>query len=122
MRSGHMICDWPDLYDYGYDSEGVGNYDLMAGGSYNGSQKNPAVPNPYLLAKKGWGSYTDITNTANDTILTATACTFENRTAISSFKYDNVNNSGPIFYCRKLSKGGTTSQLPRRGFANLACG
>lgn len=27
-----MICDYPDLYDYGSGSNGVGNFCLMGGG------------------------------------------------------------------------------------------
>jgi len=31
-ENGHMICDFPDLYDYGSQSNGVGHYCLMCGG------------------------------------------------------------------------------------------
>jgi len=54
-ENGHMVCDFPDLYDYGYDgfqSAGVGNYCLMAfGGS---DDKNPVQPCAYLKSKAGW--------------------------------------------------------------------
>ena len=29
-ENGHMICDFPDLYDYGYESKGTGRYCLMS--------------------------------------------------------------------------------------------
>lgn len=52
-ENGHMICDFPDLYDYGADSKGVGIYCLMcAGGSIN--SKNPSQIGAYLKFKAGW--------------------------------------------------------------------
>jgi len=54
-ENGHMVCDFPDLYDYGYEgiqSAGVGNYCLMA---YGGSDdRNPVHPCAYLKYKAGW--------------------------------------------------------------------
>lgn len=51
-ENGHMICDFPDLYDYGNESNGVGNYCLMC---YGGSdEKNPVYVNAYLKYKAGW--------------------------------------------------------------------
>jgi M6 family metalloprotease-like protein len=53
-ENGHMLCDFPDLYDYGYESNGVGNYCLMAYGGY--MAKNPVQVNAYLKYKAGWAS------------------------------------------------------------------
>ena len=39
-ENGHMLCDYPDLYDYGYESSGVGAYCLMCAGG-NVDEKNP---------------------------------------------------------------------------------
>lgn len=54
-ENGHMICDFPDLYDY--DSvlvgNGVGNYCLMCFGSSN---TNPVQVNAYLKNAAGWTS------------------------------------------------------------------
>jgi M6 family metalloprotease-like protein len=52
-ENGHMICDYPDLYDYGYESNGVGNYCLMCAG---GSDVNPVHVNAYLKQASGWAS------------------------------------------------------------------
>jgi len=31
-ENGHLVCDFPDLYDYGPESRGVGNFCLMCRG------------------------------------------------------------------------------------------
>lgn len=55
-ENGHMICDFPDLYDYQTDkvySHGVGSFCLMcAGGDAN--EKNPAQIGAYLKYRAGW--------------------------------------------------------------------
>lgn len=54
-ENGHMVCDFPDLYDY--DSVnvglGVGNYSLMC---YGGNDKNPTQVEAYLKHAAGWAS------------------------------------------------------------------
>jgi len=60
-ENGHMVCDFPDLYDYGYESKGVGAYCLMcAGGSVD--SKNPVQVGAYLKYKAGWSD--QVTNLA----------------------------------------------------------
>jgi M6 family metalloprotease-like protein len=52
-ENGHMLCDFPDLYDYGGESAGVGAYCLMCAGG-NVSEKNPVHIGAYLKAQAGW--------------------------------------------------------------------
>jgi M6 family metalloprotease-like protein len=52
-ENGHMICDYPDLYDYQSDSAGIGNYCLMC---YGGNNKNPVQINAYLKNQSGWAT------------------------------------------------------------------
>jgi M6 family metalloprotease-like protein len=51
-ENGHMICDFPDLYDYGYQSNGAGNYCLMAFGGTD--DRNPVQVDAYLKNEAGW--------------------------------------------------------------------
>lgn len=51
---GHLAFGWPDLYDADYTSSGIGNWCLMAGGSYNGDQVNPAAPCAWCKVDQGW--------------------------------------------------------------------
>jgi M6 family metalloprotease-like protein len=54
-ENGHMLCEYPDLYDYGSESSGVGAYCLMcAGGNIN--EKNPTHISAYLKRLSGWAS------------------------------------------------------------------
>lgn len=52
-ENGHMICDYPDLYDYGSEGNGIGHYCLMCGG---GSDVNPVHVGAYLKNASGWAS------------------------------------------------------------------
>jgi hypothetical protein len=59
-ENGHMICFFPDLYDYDGDSMGVGNYDIMCIDNDN----NPLEPSAWCKYKAGWESITDLTTKA----------------------------------------------------------
>lgn len=54
-ENGHMICDFPDLYDYGNQSAGVGAFCLMCTGA-NIDEKNPTDINAYLKYRAGWAT------------------------------------------------------------------
>jgi M6 family metalloprotease-like protein len=54
-ENGHMVCDFPDLYDYGDESAGVGAFCLMCGGA-NADEKNPTHVGAYLKYRAGWAS------------------------------------------------------------------
>ena len=48
-----MVCDFPDLYDYGTESNGVGDFCLMC---FGGPDKNPTEVSAYLKNEAGWTS------------------------------------------------------------------
>lgn len=50
---GHFL-GLPDLYDTSYRSFGIGDWCLMAGGSWNGDGKQPARMSAWCLATLGW--------------------------------------------------------------------
>ena len=53
---GHLLFGWPDLYDTDGSSEGLGNWCLMGGGSWNGNGDIPAHPSAWCKANQGWVS------------------------------------------------------------------
>src|SRR3954469_24940052 len=64
---GHLLFGFPDLYDIDYSSEGIGNWCLMAGGSWNGGGDTPAHPSAWCKAQQGW---VDVDNVTADATLT----------------------------------------------------
>jgi len=55
-ENGHMICDFPDLYDYGSKWAGVGMFCLMCAGGVGQNKKNPAQVGAYLRHSAGWAA------------------------------------------------------------------
>ncbi len=51
---GHLLFGFPDLYDTDNSSEGIGNWCLMAGGSWNGNGDIPAHPSAWCKAQQEW--------------------------------------------------------------------
>jgi len=65
---GHLLFGFPDLYDTDYTSEGIGNWCLMAGGSWNGPAAGaqagdiPAHPSAWCKVNQGWATVTNVTS------------------------------------------------------------
>ena len=75
-ENGHMVCDFPDLYDYDSDSQGVGVYCLMCGGgAFEGADRNPTHVCAYLKRAAGWAA--SVTPLADG--MTATAVAGQNQ-------------------------------------------
>lgn len=51
---GHLLFGFPDLYDTDYSSEGIGNWCLMAGGSWGGNGETPVHPSAWCKANQSW--------------------------------------------------------------------
>jgi len=71
-ENGHMLCDYPDLYDYGSESSGVGAYCLMCAGA-NINPKNPVPISAYLKRLSGWAN--TVTPLVHDSQVTLNAGT-----------------------------------------------
>jgi immune inhibitor A len=65
---GHLLFGFPDLYDTDYSSAGLGNWCLMAGGSWNGGGDTPAHPSAWCKANQGWVNVATVTTNSNVTI------------------------------------------------------
>jgi len=69
-ESGHLLCRFPDMYDYGNrdgdfaKSLGIGPYCLMGSGNHNGHGKTPSPVCGYLRDLVGWADHEVILNGA----------------------------------------------------------
>jgi immune inhibitor A len=59
---GHLLFGFPDLYDTDRTSAGIGNWCLMAGGSWNGNGDTPAHPSAWCKANQGWVTVNNVTS------------------------------------------------------------
>jgi immune inhibitor A len=65
---GHLLFGFPDLYDTDYSSEGIGNWCLMSGGTWNGGGDIPSHPSAWCKINQGWAATTVVTATGAVTI------------------------------------------------------
>ncbi|MFZ6876439.1 M6 family metalloprotease domain-containing protein [Undibacterium sp. Di27W] len=105
-ENGHMICDFPDLYDYGNQSAGIGKFCLMCAGP-NADEKNPPQINAYLKYKAGWAQ----TLTALTAGLNASAYAEKNQFFI------HKKNATEYFIIENRQRSGRDAALPAAGLA-----
>ncbi len=104
-ENGHMVCDFPDLYDYGDDSGGVGAYCLMCSGA-NLDKKNPTHVNAYLKYRAGWAdSVTKLTHG------------MKARLNPENQFYIHRKNASEYFIIENRQQAGRDAKLPSHGLA-----
>ena len=105
-ENGHMLCDYPDLYDTGYESSGVGAYCLMCSGG-NINEKNPTHISAYLKRLSGWANSVTVIQHNHQLALPAGGNDF------AMF----AKNSDEYFIVENRSKRGRDVSLPDEGLA-----
>jgi M6 family metalloprotease-like protein len=105
-ENGHMLCDFPDLYDYGYESSGIGAYCLMCGGA-GPDEKNPTNICGYLKYAAGWDSSTTELKSMKNIKIIAGKNQF--------FTYHKSNTE--YFLIENRQKTGRDKMLPDSGIA-----
>jgi M6 family metalloprotease-like protein len=115
-ENGHMLCDFPDLYDYGvngvYDSKGgAGVFSLMGTG---GSGTNPKQVDAYLKLAAGWATANDITSFSN---LTGALVAAPNSGYNTFYRYRKPGVTTEYFLLENRQKTGRDSGLPAAGIA-----
>jgi M6 family metalloprotease-like protein len=105
-ENGHMICDFPDLYDYGGESSGVGVFCLMCDGP-NADEKNPPHVGAYLKYKAGWAQV--LTKITAGLVGTAVAA--------SNRFYIHRRNATEYYLIENRFRAGRDQALPASGLA-----
>ncbi|HEY5710656.1 MAG TPA: M6 family metalloprotease domain-containing protein [Allosphingosinicella sp.] len=113
-ENGHLICDFPDLYDYADDkvnSQGVGVFCLMCAGGSDAGAKNPAQVGAYLKHAAGWTSSLDPLDPGSSVTLVAGANEFAIRR----------KNQDEYFIVENRAATGRDAMLPGSGLAVWHC-
>jgi immune inhibitor A len=106
---GHLVFGWPDLYDTDESSEGLGNWCLMAGGSWNGAGDIPAHPSAWCKAGQGWVTVENRTRTGTLTIRDV-------KTARKVYRvWKNGAAGAEYFLMEHRRKAGYDRELPGEG-------
>ena len=105
-ENGHMLCDYPDLYDYGNQSGGVGYFCLMCAGNH-ADPKNPVGISAYLKRLSGWAGMVQALEHGKTVTLEAGG----NHMAMLA------KNEGEYFLVENRQKSGRDAALPDAGLA-----
>ncbi len=106
-ENGHMLLGWPDLYDYGYESRGVGRFCIMC---YSASSTNPQEPCAYMKFIAGW---------ANTTVLTTpqTGLPVPASSGNTVYKFNHPTKSNEYYLLENRQKTGRDASIPDAGLA-----
>ncbi len=105
-ENGHMICYWPDLYDYDYDSTGVGRYCLM---SNSGPSTNPVEPCGYLKYDANWTITTILSTLQSNLPVPSDSNTI--------YKYEHPSKWNEYYVIENRQKMDRDAALPDAGLA-----
>ena len=111
-ENGHMLCDYPDIYDYDYDSTGgAGMFCLMNSGGHGA---NPVQICAYLKRASGWATTVDLTSSSSLTAsLTSSAGANFNR----FYRYVNPGVPTEYYLVENRQKSGRDANIPASGIA-----
>ncbi len=114
---GHAL-GLPDLYDYGYDSWGVGSWCLMSRGNRLGSTdgETPCHISPVLKFLLQWGSYHLVMSDQNGVAIPPYASDGDYYILASNGDYSGLQTyTGELFIAENRQKTGFDSGLPGHG-------
>ena len=124
---GHDL-GWPDLYDVDYTSQGIGEWSIMAGGSWNTSGNlpygaRPALPDAWSRYYQGWVTPTVITSGTKNVSVKAASAAGQTVFLIGSggnpkgvdWTFQEESGTGEYFMLENRQLSGFDSGLPGCG-------
>jgi immune inhibitor A len=106
---GHLVFGWPDLYDDDSSSRGIGDFCLMAGGSWGLGGKRPVHPSAWCKASQGWVRVTQLTSNRSVTVRDV-----KDRGSIYRL-WRNGADGSEYFLVENRQKGGYDQSMPAQG-------
>jgi M6 family metalloprotease-like protein len=96
-ENGHMLCGYPDLYDYSHRSYGDGDWSLMADGNFD---QNPVQIDAYLKSASGWATNTELTSPSLPLTAVVTATPGANFNHFYRYQKPGVSTEYFLMECR----------------------
>lgn len=118
-ESGHLLCRFPDIYDYGRrdgdnkKSRGIGRYCLMGGGNHLNNGRTPSPVCAYLRDLVGWAD--------NEILLDGPGQHTANHADYGTVMKYRTSNSNEYFIVENRSQLGLDEHLPSEGMAIYHC-
>lgn len=109
-ENGHLICGYPDLYDYNNNSAGCGQYSLMANYS---DIKNPVPPDPYcrnIISK--WNTTINLNDYNNNSVVYAKS---NSNGAQDVYKWSKNGSSTEYFLIENIQAVGRYASFNDQG-------
>ncbi|MCI5222323.1 MAG: hypothetical protein D3924_06540 [Candidatus Electrothrix sp. AR4] len=118
-ENGHLLCRFPDLYDYSkrdedfQKSKGIGQYCLMGSGNHLAHGRVPAPICGYLRKLAGW---------VDTVVEMKSGCQYELRHGdYGSIHLHRTSTKGEYFIVENRSRNGYDKYLPSNGLSVLHC-
>jgi M6 family metalloprotease-like protein len=114
-ENGHMLCNFPDIYDYDDDSAGgAGWFCLMNSGSYAGGGHNPSQICAYLKLRAGWATVTELSESSR---LTGQLTAFPDENCNHFYRYAKPGTPTEYFLLECRHQSYRDAGLPASGVA-----
>ncbi|MDD3544913.1 MAG: choice-of-anchor J domain-containing protein, partial [Kiritimatiellae bacterium] len=115
-ENGHMLCGFPDIYDYDVpqdSSGGAGLFCLMNSGTFYG--RNPPQFCAYLKHVAGWATTVDVTY--RDGLLASVAALPEDPDFNKFYRYEKPGTPAEYFLFENRQQTGRDANIPASGVA-----
>lgn len=114
-ENGHMLCGFPDIYDYDYDSAGgAGFFCLMNSGSYGNGGLNPVQVCAYLKRAAGWATTIDL-DSSSSLVASSSCLPGTNFNVFYRYQKPGVSTEYYLLECRYTTN--RDADLPASGMA-----
>jgi len=106
-ESGHLLFNWPDLYDVTNKSRGVGSHCLM--GRCINDEANPVTPCLWLRWMEGWARVINVSGISGSMPVVLKV------NSLTGIVYKNVRNMGEFWLLEARRRVGRNQNLPSEG-------